>query len=196
MCFLIMFCSLFKLTQSNFLFSLQYYNPYFYPNNNNLQIANSTQNLDVYVLNPQIQLYSKYVSLSLIKLFFITGSHPNNVATLRRAQHNSMKPPPPARRSSSVISNEQMPTPGIVGGLSPASAGNNAPLGSNSTTPRSSMENLPPPPPHLLHSGNDRHIFLVLAKTRFSTFFNIIRCYQFDRLGIKQWLDIFDPKWL
>ena len=28
-------------------------------------------------------------------------------------------------------------------------------MGSNSTTPRSSMENLPPPPPHLLHSDDD-----------------------------------------
>merc|ERR1719464_2259001 len=103
-------------------------------------------------------IMAKYVPfLSPIRLLvnLHKGSHPNNVAPLRRAQHNSMKPPPPARRSSSVISNEQMPTPGIVGGLSPASAGNNAPLGSNSTTPRSSMENLPPPPPHLLHSDDD-----------------------------------------
>ena len=88
--------------------------------------------------------------------FSITGSHPNNVATLRRAQNNSMKPPPPARRSSSVISNEQALLPG---GLSPASAGSNAPLGSNSTTPRSSMENLPPPHPHLLHSGKKDNQF-------------------------------------
>lgn len=52
-----------------------------------------------------------------------------------------MKPAPPARRSSSVLSNEHT-TPFL-------------PLGSNSTTPRSSMENLPPPPPHLLHSDDD-----------------------------------------
>ena len=86
-------------------------------------------------------------------LFFLyfSGSHPNNVATLRRAQHHSMKPAPPARRSSSVISNDQIPITGVAS-LNP---GGNPPLGSNSTTPRSSMENLPPPPPHLLHSDDD-----------------------------------------
>ena len=76
--------------------------------------------------------------IKLISNSIFTGSHPNNVATLRRAQHHhahQMKPAPPTRRTSSVLSDP--------------------PLDSNSTTPRSSLEHLPPPPPHLLHSDDD-----------------------------------------
>ena len=82
------------------------------------------------------KVYKTIFFSQFLKNTLFSGSHPNNVATLRRAQHHAHKPPPPARRSSSVIDSNQ-------------------PLGSNSTTPRSSMENLPPPPPHLLHSDDD-----------------------------------------
>lgn len=78
---------------------------------------------------------------------------PSHLAALRHGNYS--KPAPPIRKNSSAVANHVdnsfPPPPPPVSGC-----GNDGDLnGSNSTTPRGSMENLPPPPPHLLHSDED-----------------------------------------
>jgi hypothetical protein len=63
--------------------------------------------------------------------------------------------------------------------------GNDAELtGSNSTTPRGSMENLPPPPPHLLHSDEDEPLqFRDASPQVFAPFFVI----EHSKTGVSFW---------
>jgi len=95
--------------------------------------------------------------------------NPAGTATLRRTPSHAgtllRGPPPPVMRRTSSVSGS--PTEGTEGydsyqGHEPPPPPAPAPhvarpggQGSNSTTPRGSMENLPPPPPDLLHSDDD-----------------------------------------
>ena len=79
---------------------------------------------------------------------------PSHLSALRHGSY--AKPAPPTRKNASAsghLDNSFPPPPPPISG---SGSGNDPELtGSNSTTPRGSMENLPPPPPHLLHSDED-----------------------------------------